>query len=56
VVQTDLQAAFVEQGGQVVVWVTTTQGSSKAVEGARVQVYATVYGKVRIGGPFFGGN
>lgn len=48
VVQTDLQAAFVERGGQVVAWVTTTQGQSKAVEGARVQVYATVYGKVRL--------
>lgn len=46
VVQSDLQAALVEQNGQVVAWVTTTQGQSKAVEGARVQVYATMYGKV----------
>jgi hypothetical protein len=47
VVQSDLQVVFVEQNGQVVAWVTTTQGQSKAVEGARVQVYASVYGKVR---------
>lgn len=49
VVQSGLQAVFLEQNGQVVAWVTTTQGQSKAVEGARVQVYASVYGKVRTG-------
>jgi hypothetical protein len=46
VVQSDLQAAFIEQAGQLVAWVTTAQGQSKPVEGARVQLYATVYGKV----------
>jgi hypothetical protein len=49
VVQSDLQAVFLEQSGQLMAWVTTTQGQSKAMEGARVQVYASVYGKVRMG-------
>lgn len=47
VIQSDLQAAFIEQNGQLVTWVTTTQGQSKAKEGARVQVYGSTYGKVR---------
>jgi hypothetical protein len=46
VIQSDLQAAFIEQNGQLVTWVTTTQGQSKAKEGARVQVYGSTYGKV----------
>jgi hypothetical protein len=36
-----------EQGGQLVAWVMTTQGPSKANEGGRVQVYGSTCGKVR---------
>jgi len=50
VVQSDLQAAFVEQQGQLMVWVTTTQGQSKPVKGATVQVYNSAYGKVSTAG------
>lgn len=47
VVQSDLQAAFVQQDGKTVAWVTTTQGESKPVAGAVVQVYLSTYNQVR---------
>jgi hypothetical protein len=49
VVQSDLQAAFVEQQGQLLAWVTTTQGRSAPVAGARVQVYSNAYNAVSLG-------
>lgn len=47
VVRSDLQAAFVQQGGgRVTAWVTTAQESSKPVAGAKVQVYLSSYNQV----------
>jgi hypothetical protein len=48
VVQSDLQAAFVEQRGHLLAWVTTTRGKSVPVAGARVQVYSTNYNSVGV--------
>lgn len=48
VVQSDLQAAFIEQQGQLLAWVTTTQGQSKPVANAKVQIYSSVYGVVSV--------
>ncbi|WIA22673.1 hypothetical protein OEZ86_009641 [Tetradesmus obliquus] len=43
VAQSNLQAAFVGQAGKLVAWVTSSQGASKAVAGAKVQVYLSRY-------------
>eukprot|EP00882_Tetradesmus_deserticola_P010136 GHRQ01010711.1.p1 GENE.GHRQ01010711.1~~GHRQ01010711.1.p1 ORF type:complete len:517 (+),score=185.74 GHRQ01010711.1:105-1553(+) len=43
VAQSNLQAAFVGHAGKLVAWVTTTQGASKPVAGAKVQVYLSRY-------------
>eukprot|EP00879_Flechtneria_rotunda_P001797 GHRR01001961.1.p1 GENE.GHRR01001961.1~~GHRR01001961.1.p1 ORF type:complete len:2104 (+),score=689.06 GHRR01001961.1:216-6527(+) len=45
VVQSNLQAAFVEQGGRVIAWVTTSLGESQPVSGATVQIYKSSYGQ-----------
>ncbi|KAF8063719.1 hypothetical protein HT031_003574 [Scenedesmus sp. PABB004] len=45
VAQSNLQVALVSAGGEVVAWVTTTQGASKPVAGARVQVFSSAYGQ-----------
>eukprot|EP00775_Hariotina_reticulata_P009083 gene9083-9253_t len=44
VTQSNLQAAFIQQGPRLVAWITTTQGASSPVEGAKVQLYYTQYG------------
>lgn len=49
VVQSDLQAAFVEQQGRLVAWVTTSQGASSPVQGAMVQLYSSAYNAVSPG-------
>lgn len=47
VARSDLQAAFVQQqDGKLLAWVTSTQGESKAVAGAVVQIYLSTYDQV----------
>jgi hypothetical protein len=46
VTQSNLQAAFVGQAGKLVAWVTSSQGASKPVAGAKVQVYLSKYNEV----------
>ncbi|KAF6261957.1 hypothetical protein COO60DRAFT_1458856 [Scenedesmus sp. NREL 46B-D3] len=43
VAQSNLQAAFVGQAGKLVAWVTSSQGASEPVAGAKVQVYLSRY-------------
>jgi hypothetical protein len=46
VAQSNLQAAFVGQAGKLVAWVTSSQGASKPVVGAKVQMYLSKYNEV----------
>jgi hypothetical protein len=46
VAQSNLQAAIVGQAGKLVAWVTSSQGASKPVAGAKVQVYLSKYNEV----------
>jgi hypothetical protein len=46
VTQSNLQAAFVGQAGKLIAWVTSSQGTSKPVAGAKVQVYLSRYNEV----------
>jgi hypothetical protein len=46
VTQSNLQAAFVGQAGKLLAWVTSSQGASKPVAGAKVQVYLSRYNEV----------
>ncbi len=48
VVQSNLQLALVTSDEQLVAWVTTTQGNSSPVEGAKVTVYSSMYNQVSV--------